>query len=55
VLIDEFLPVRNRVRAPSPLFEVEDRPVSPKAKSNRKSTVKADKENIHQANELKKK
>jgi hypothetical protein len=55
VLIDEFLPIRNRVRAPSPLFEVEDKPISPKTKSTLKSSMKADKENIHQANELKKK
>jgi hypothetical protein len=56
VLIDEFLPIRNRVRAPSPLFELEER-LSPKAKPFLKNSLKADKENIHQANEkeLKKK
>jgi len=57
VLIDEFLPVRSRVRAPSPLLEIEEKPLSPKAKSTIKSSLKADKENIHLANEkeLKKK
>jgi len=55
VVIDEFLPIRNRVRAPSPLFEAEEKPTSPKTKSTLKSSLKADKENFNQANELKKK
>ena len=46
MLLDEFLPVRSKVRAPSPLLEIEEKLQSPKAKSNLKSSLKVDKENI---------
>jgi len=47
VLLDEFLPIRNNARAPSPLRE-EEKTVSPKATARNfnKSTMKADKENL---------
>lgn len=48
VLIDEFIPIRNRIRAPSPLLDMEEKPISPKVKSNLKTSLKSDKENLNQ-------